>query len=78
MKWFCCKKLKTAAKILKTFGDISDYILKKLLHGSTQVAFFVTEYCLEYSIKSMERGSRSAYGTIRMKVMRREQVIPKR
>ena len=51
--------------------------LKKLLHGSTRVAFFVTDYYLEDSIKSMERDSWSAYGTIRMKVMRREQVIPK-
>ena len=38
---------------------------------------FVTDYYLEDSIKSMERDLRSAYGTIRMKVMRREQVISK-
>ena len=69
--------LQMLPKILKTFGDISDYILKKLLHGSTRVAFFVTDYYLEDSIRSMERDSRSVYGTIRMKVMRREQVIPK-
>ena len=64
-------------KILKTFGDISDYILKKLLHESTRATFFVTDNYLEDSIKSMERDSRSAYGTIRMKVMKRQQVIPK-
>ena len=69
--------LQKLPKILKTFGDISDYILKKLIHGSTRVAFFVTDYYLEDSIKSIERDSRSAYGTIRMKVMRRQQVIQK-
>ena len=69
--------LQKLPKILKTFGDISDYILKKLIHGSTRVAFFVTDYYLEDSIKFIERDSRSAYGTIRMKVMRRQQVIPK-
>ena len=69
--------LQKLPKILKTFGDISDYILKNLLHGSTRVAFFVTDYYLEDSIKSMERDSQSAYGTIRMKVMRREEVMPK-
>ena len=69
--------LQKLPKILKTFGDISDYILRKLLHGSTRVAFFVTDYYLEDSIKSMERDSRSAYGKIRMKVMRRQQKLPK-
>ena len=69
--------LQKLPKILKTFGDISDYLLMKLLDGSTRVAFFVTDYYLEDSIKSIERDSRSAYGTIRMKVMRRQQVIPK-
>ena len=39
--------LQKLPKILKTFGDISDYILKKFLHGSTRVAFFVTDYYLE-------------------------------
>ena len=57
--------LQKLPKILKTFGDISDYLLMKLLDGSTRVAFFVTDYYLEDSIKSMERDSRSAYGTIR-------------
>ena len=69
--------LQKLPKILKTFGDISDYLLMKLLDGSTRVAFFVTDYYLEDSIKSIERDSRSAYGTIRMKVMRRQQVIQK-
>ena len=69
--------LQKLSKILKTFGDISDYILKKLLHGSTRVAFFLTDYYLEDFIKSMERDSWSAYGTIRMKVMRRQRVITK-
>ena len=69
--------LQKLPKILKTFGDISDYLLKKLLHESTRVALFVIDYYLKDSVKSIERDSRSAYGTTRMKVMRREQVIPK-
>ena len=31
--------LQKLLKTLKTFGDISDYILKELLHGSTGVTF---------------------------------------
>ena len=58
--------------MLKTFGDITDCVLKKLLHGSTRVAFFVTGYYLEDYSRSMERDPRSAYGTIRMKVTRRQ------
>ena len=69
--------LQKLPKILKTFGDISDYLLKKLLHESTRVALFVIDYYLKDSVKSIERDSRSAYGTTKMKVMRREQVIPK-
>ena len=69
--------LQKLPKMLKTFGDISDYILKKVLRGPARAAFFVTDYYLEDSIKSVERDSRSTYGTIRMKVVRREQAIPK-
>ena len=69
--------LQKLPKMLKTFGDISDYILKKVLRDPARAAFFVTDYYLEDSIKSMERDSRSTYGTIRMKVVRREQAIPK-
>ena len=43
--------LQKLLKILKTFGDISDYILKKLLHQSTRVAFFVTDYYLEIPLR---------------------------
>ena len=69
--------LQKLPKMLKTFGDISDYILKKVLRGPARAAFFVTDYYLEDSIKSMEWDSRSTHGTIRMKVVRRKQAIPK-
>ena len=69
--------LQKLPKVLKTFGDISDYILKKVLRGPARADFFVTDYYLEDSIKSMERDSRSTYGTIRIKVVRQEQAIPK-
>ena len=37
------------------------------------VAFFITDFYLEDSVKSMERYRRSASGSLRIKVMRRDQ-----
>ena len=45
---------------LVTFGDISDYILNKIMQGSCRICFFVTDYYLENSIKSLERKGRSS------------------
>ena len=62
---------------LRTFGELSDYLLKKILHSCSPVNFFVTDFYLEDSVKSMERDRRSAAGSLRVKVMRRDQAVPK-
>jgi len=50
---------------LATFGNLSDYLLKKILSGGSRVAFFVTDFYLENSVKSMERDRRAATGSLR-------------
>ena len=62
---------------LKTFGEISDYLLRKILSGSANTAYFVTDHYLPRSIKSMERNRRSMIGTIRVIPKRRDQPKPK-
>ena len=62
---------------LTTFGNLSDYLLKKILSGGSRVAFFVTDFYLENSVKSMERDRRAATGSLRVKVVRRDQAVPK-
>lgn len=62
---------------LKTFGEISDYLLKKILSGSANTAYFVTDHYLPHSIKTMERNRRSMVGTIRVIPKRRDQPKPK-
>ena len=69
--------LQKLSKMLKACSDISDYILKQVLRGCTRVAFFVTDYYLEDSVKSIKRDSRFIYGTIKMKMMSRQQMTPK-
>lgn len=49
----------------ETFGDLSSYLLKKILSGIIRIVFVV------YSIKSMERKKRSNAGSIRVNVSRR-------
>jgi len=56
---------------LATFGNLSDYLLKKILSGGSRVAFFVTDFYLENSVKSMERDRRAATGSLR------DQAVPK-
>ena len=62
---------------LTTFGDISDYILQKLLHSDSTYSFLVTDQYLQQSIKSIERERRSATGSMRVIITRREQHTPK-
>ena len=62
---------------LKTFVEISDYLHEKLLQGSARISFFVTDFYLKDSVKSMERDRRSASGSIRIKATRRDQAVPK-
>ena len=42
-----------------------------------RVSFFATDYYLNRSVKAMERERGSTYGTIRIKVLGKEQVTPK-
>ena len=61
---------------LSTFGDVSDYLLSKILKGPCRVAFFVTDFYLPDSIKSMERARRSKVGSLRITALRRTQQKP--
>ena len=58
-----------------TFGEVSDYLLAKIVIGTSRVPF-VTDYYLNQSVKAIERERRSTYGTIRIKVIGKEQVTP--
>jgi hypothetical protein len=51
---------------LTTFGDISDYILQKLLHSDSTYSFLVTDQYLPQSIKSIERERRSVARSMRV------------
>ena len=62
---------------LSTFADISNYLLKKIMNGSSRVAFFVTDHYLPNSVKSSERSRRANIGSLRITVTRGEQRIPK-
>ena len=39
---------------LQTFGDLSAYLLQKLIEGQSRVAYFVTDQYFQQSIKSLE------------------------
>lgn len=62
---------------LTTFGEIADYLIEKITRGNCRVAFFVTDYYKENSIKSLERKRRSAIGCLRIKINDRNQRKPK-
>lgn len=62
---------------LETFGDISDYIFKKIMQGGCRICFSVTDYYLESSIKSLERKGILSFGILKITVLRRNQVRPK-
>ena len=62
---------------LMTFGDILDFVLQKIIKNSCRVCFFITDYYLPDSVKSIERKSRSNIGLLRMKATRRDQRRPK-
>ena len=62
---------------LKTFGEVSDYLLKQIVNNSSRISFFVTDHYLPNSIKSMEREHRSGIGLLRIRALRRDQAKPK-
>lgn len=57
---------------LPTFGDISEYLIKRILKSSS-VAYFVTDQYLPGSVKSFEREQRMSAGSIRIRIERRDQ-----
>ena len=56
--------------IFSSFGEISDYLLHKLLSSTHKIVFFVTDRYVENSTKSLERQERSSTGTIHYEVRR--------
>ena len=63
--------------VLSTFGDVAEYLLKRILRSSNGTVYFVTDQYIPGSIKSFERAKRSAAGAIRYRVERRDQPRPK-
>ena len=62
--------------ILSIFGNISDFLIKRIVKGSCRVCFIVTDYYLPNSIKSLERKNKSMIGLMRMKVPTRDRKQP--
>ncbi|MEM7298197.1 MAG: hypothetical protein AAF391_08030, partial [Bacteroidota bacterium] len=62
---------------LSTFGEVADYLLGKVLSTSCRISFFVTDYYLPFSLKSLERKRRSTIGSLRIKILNRNQQRPK-
>ena len=62
---------------LQTFGDLSYYLLQKLIARQSRVAYFVTDQYFQQSIKSLERQRRSSNGSLCTIIKRRDQKLPK-
>ena len=62
---------------LDTFGDISDFIFKRISRGNATSIYFVTDQYLEHSVKEMERRQRGSCGVLHIKLERRDQKTPK-
>ena len=61
----------------ETFGEVSEYLLKKRMKSSSTV-YFVTDQYVVSSIKSFERAFRAPQsGTIRVRIDRKDQFRPK-
>ena len=56
---------------LATFGDVSEYILRRILSHNALTTYFVTDQYIDGSIKSYERERRAQSGTIRINIERR-------
>ena len=61
----------------KQVTTVSDNLSVNIASGTSRVFFFTTDYYLNWSVQTMERDRRSTYGTIRIKVMKKEQVAAK-
>ncbi|XP_057314196.1 uncharacterized protein LOC130655456 [Hydractinia symbiolongicarpus] len=61
---------------LLTFGDISEFLLKRILRCKSQIIYFVTDQYFQNSVKGYERSRRTADGTLRVRIERRDQKKP--
>ena len=57
---------------LDTFGDISDFVFKRISRGNAASIYFVTDQYLDHSVKEMERKKRGSSGVLRIKLERRD------
>lgn len=60
---------------LTTFGDVAEYVLRKILLRDT--VYFVTDQYKDGSIKSYERERRKSSGSVRIRLERSDQKRPK-
>ena len=61
----------------EVFGQLSDYILKRITSNPSTNIFFTTDQYWDASIKSCERSRRANSGLIRITASRRDQKLPK-
>lgn len=62
---------------LETFGEMSEYVLNRIINNQAKVIYFVTDQYKENSLKGIERKRRSSGGSIRVQLTRRKQKRPK-
>lgn len=62
---------------LATFGEISEYVLKRITSHPSKVVYFVTDEYRDDSIKGSEQKRRASAGTICIQLNRRDQKQPK-
>jgi len=60
-----------------TFGDVSEFLLKRITSGSFPIIYFVTDQYKTGSIKSFDRSRQGCESSIRINIQRREQKRPK-
>ena len=62
---------------IETFGQLSDFVLKRITTNESAHIFFITDQYWDLSIKSCERNRRAPSDSIRVTASRRDQKIPK-
>lgn len=66
-----------ASMSLETFGEMSEYVLKRITSHPGKIVYFVTDQYFDDSLKGSERQRRAASGSIRVQLSRRDQKRPK-
>ena len=66
-----------ASMSFETFGEMSEYVLKRIISHPGKIVYFVTDQYLDDSLKGSERQRRAASGSIRVQLSRRHQKRPK-